>query len=280
MNHKPQSPLDHFDTRQSEPSARLVDPSVGWEGGLGEGQVGAGLPRPYVPGPPPTTNLILLATVHGDPAGYARAWRFLDYWRPEVITVEISPFSVRYRERAARGWRRRLAEALQALPPEAAASVPVARAAAQAALPFEYRVARDWGRAHQVAVKLLDAGAGARRHLPRYQKELFNPDNLRLLWETGDSGTLEEFVAQEFQRARRAWAGNLRRLPGLANRENGKRERLWARRLRRMTTGKRKVVHLGGWEHLIPWPDGEALFHLLADLQPAVVVLEDAEQIC
>mgnify|MGYP005843911267 FL=1 len=239
----------------------------------GEGQ------GPEVPGPPPTKNLILLATVHGDPAGYARAWRFLEYWRPEVVTVEISPFSARYRERAARGWRRRLQKALQALPPEAATQAAVARVAAQAALPFEYRVARDWGRAHQVPVKLLDSGAAARCHLPRYQEELLSPKNLRLLYETGAGGTLEEFVAQEFQRARRALAGKLRRFPGIIGNDNDQREHLWARRLRRVVTGKKKIVHLGGWEHLVPWPDGGGLFHLLADLEPLVVLLEEAEQI-
>jgi hypothetical protein len=43
--------------------------------------------------------------------------------------------------------------------------------------------------------------------------------------------------------------------------------------------GNRKVVHLGGWEHLVPWPDGGGLFHLLADLKPAVLLLEETEQI-
>jgi hypothetical protein len=57
-----------------------------------------------------STKLIFLAAVHGDPAGYERAWRFFEYAQPEIITVEISPFSVRYRERAARDWQRRLAE--------------------------------------------------------------------------------------------------------------------------------------------------------------------------
>jgi hypothetical protein len=251
----------------------------GWEGSLREGQVGAGLPRPYVPGPPPTTNLILLATVHGDPAGYARAWRFLEYWRPEVITVEISPFSVRYRRREEGNWRRGLQKTLQALPPEAAAHAAVARVAAQAALPFEYRVARDWGRVHQVPVKLLDTGEVARRHLPRYKEELLTPENLRYLCETEASGTLEEFVAQEFRRARRAREGKLRRLPGLNGADQGKRERLWASRLGRLAAANQKIVHLGGWEHLVPWPDGGGLFHLLADLKPFVLLLEDTEKL-
>src|SRR3974390_1000012 len=69
---------------------------------LGEG--------PQVPGPPSASQIILLATVHGDPAGYERAWRIFEQLRPEVITVEISRFSVRSRERAGGCWRRRVAK--------------------------------------------------------------------------------------------------------------------------------------------------------------------------
>ncbi|MEJ2226472.1 MAG: hypothetical protein P8X49_15195 [Syntrophobacterales bacterium] len=191
--------------------------------------------------------------------------------------MEISPFSVRYRRREEGNWRRRLQKTLQALPPEAATHVAVARVAAQASLPFEYRVARDWGRAHQVPVKLLDAGGVARRHLPRFKEELLTPENLGYLCEVGTSGTLEEFVAQEFHRARRAREGKLRRLPGLNGVGHGKRERLWASRLGRLAATNQKIVHLGGWEHLVPWPDGGGLFHLLADLQPSVMLLEEVD---
>ncbi len=236
------------------------------------GRVGEG---PQVPGPPPTTQLILLATVHGDPAGYGRAWRFFECWRPDVITVEISRFSVRYRTRAAESWQRRLAEALSSLPLEAAKHPVIARVAAQADLPFEYRAARDWGQAHGVPVKLLDAGGVARRHLPRYGSELFSPENLRILLESEAVGSLEDFVAGEFRRARWARAGKAppRLFPHPS--EAGLRERLWAKRLRRLVTGEQRVLHLGGWEHLLPWPDGGGLPHLLTDLQPVILLLDE-----
>jgi hypothetical protein len=217
--------------------------------------------------------------VHGDPAGYERAWWFFEYLQPEVITVEISRFSVRYRQRAARGWRRRLSEALKSLPPEADKNLAVARVAAQIAWPYEYRVARDWGEIHNVPVKLLDPGTVARRHLPRLADELLTPENLRLLCESEASGTLVEFVADSFRRARFALKGKVRRLPCTKDMENGCRERLWARRLRRLVSGGKQVVHLGGWEHLFPWPDGGGLPHLLADLQPSIMLLDEAEYV-
>lgn len=227
----------------------------------------------------PSTNLIFLAGVHGDPAGFGRAWRFFEMVRPEIITVEISPFSVRYRGRAARDWRRRLAAALEGLPPKAAGNLAVARVAAQTALPFEYRAARDWGRAHGAAVKLVDAGSVARRHLPRFATGLLTPDNLFSLNQYGESGSLEDFVAREFRRARLARDGRLKRLSRPADEETRRRRRLWARRLARLAADKKRIVHLGGWEHLVPWADGGGLAELLADLSPRVILLDEADHL-
>jgi len=225
------------------------------------------------------TNLILLATVHGDPAGYERAWRIFQQVQPEVITVEISPFSVRYRQQARRRWRRRLSEALATLPPGAEKSLAVARVAAQAELPFEYRAARDWGKLRQVPIKFLDVGRVARSHLPRFADELLSPDNLRLLWEYGAAGTLETFVAAEFRRARLAREGKLKRAPRPADPDGQSREHLWARRLKDLVGSGKRLVHLGGWEHLVTWEDGGGLTKLLADLNPQVILLDEADKL-
>ncbi len=241
-------------------------------GGEFEGRAG-GLRPPVLP----SASLTFLATVHGDPSGYERAWRFFERLRPEVITVEISPFSVRYRERAAKGWRRRLAAALGELSPAAAKSLAVARVAAQAEVPFEYRAARDWGKSRAVPVKPLDSGVAARHHLPRYAGELLTAANLRCLFDQSGTGTLTEFVAREFRRARLAREGKLRALPLVGDSANQSRERLWARRLKRLLTTGKRVVHLGGWEHLVLWPEGGGLSRLLADLNPEIILLDEAD---
>lgn len=221
--------------------------------------------------------LVLLGTVHGDPAGYRRAWRFFEHLWPEILAVEISPFSVRYRRRAGGLWQRRLKEVLARLPPEVGQSLAVARVAAQLELPFEYRVARDWGRAHGVPVNLVDTGAVARRHLPRYHTELLTPANLSFLGEQGETGTLEGFVAREFRRARLALEGGLLLGPDLADPETQRRERLMARRLARLAATGKRVVHLGGWEHLVPGPQGGGLLRHLKLFQPRIFLLEEAD---
>jgi len=223
-------------------------------------------------------NLILVGTVHGDPKGYARAWQLLAYFKPDLITVEISRFSFNYRRRQEKRWERLLNEALKGLPPGARGHLALRRVAAQVALPFEARVARDWGRDHGISWLPLDLSAQARKHLPRYSREVLNPANIKTLLATAD-GSLEDFVAGEFRRAvlvcrRPPW-----RLSPQAPPEALKRERFLAGRLRSLVRPGRRLVHLGGWEHLVPWRDGTGLAHLLADLQPLRLLLKDAANI-
>ena len=219
--------------------------------------------------------LILVGTVHGDPAGYGRAWRLLERLQPQLITVEISPFSLRYRSRHEWRWQRWLERALAELPPGARGHLAIRRLKAQVEMPFEVRAARDWGRAKGVQWRALDLGDLARRELPRYETELFSVDNLRGLLGTED-GFLEDWVAGEYHRARAAW----RRAPWRLHHhevEARPREVFQARRLRNLAARSVRIVHLGGWEHLAPWRDGSGLTAALADLRPLALLLEDAE---
>jgi len=54
--------------------------------------------------------------VHGDPQGQARAGKLLHHLRPDLVTVEISPFSLRYRLQHGGRWQRQLTAALTELP--------------------------------------------------------------------------------------------------------------------------------------------------------------------
>jgi hypothetical protein len=176
-------------------------------------------------------SLILIGTVHGDPRGLARAGKLLDRLRPDLVTVEISPFSLGYRLKHGRRWQRRLLAALAELPAGAESHLAIQRLAAQVALPFEVRAAGDYSRRVNVPWRPLDLGFLSRRHLPRYETELLSPANLQTLLATAD-GSLADFVAGEFRRARQALAGPPRRriFPGVP--ETARRERFLARRLR------------------------------------------------
>jgi hypothetical protein len=222
--------------------------------------------------------LILVGTVHGDPQGYVRAGKLLHYLRPDLVTVEISPFSLRYRLRHGPRWQRQLARTLADLPPAAASHLAMQRLTAQVALPFEVQAARDYRRQAGVPWRPLDLGAPARRHLPRYALELLSPGNLRALLTTAD-GSLEEFIATEFRRARLALARPPWRLFPLSNQETLRRERVLARRLRRLAGRYHRVVHLGGWEHVVGWQDSAGLWQGVADLHPRRLLLEEADDL-
>jgi hypothetical protein len=221
-------------------------------------------------------NLILIGTVHGDPRGYARAMKLLGHLRPGLLTVEISPFSLRYRQQHGTRWQRQLATALARLDAGAARHLAIQRLAAQVALPFEVRAARDYRGRAGVPWRALDLGFLARRHLPRYGPELLSPANLESLLSTPD-GSLGDFVAAEFQRARLAMARVPRRPFSPGAPETPRREKFLARRLRSLVSQDRRVVHLGGWEHLVDWQDSPGLWRDLADLKPRRVLLDEAD---
>jgi hypothetical protein len=192
--------------------------------------------------------------------------------------VEISPFSLGYRLQHGRGWQRQLAAALADLPAGAERHMAIQRLAAQVALPFEVRAAGDYGRRANVPWRPLDLGFLSRRHLPRYETELLTPANLEALLTTAD-GSLADFVAGEFRRARQALAGAPRRRVFPCAPETVRRERFLARRLRRLVSRHRRVVHLGGWEHLVAWEDSPGLWPDLADLKPRRMLLDEADRL-
>jgi len=223
-----------------------------------------------------SNRLILIGTVHGDPRGYERAVTLLDHLEPDLVTVEISPFSLRYRLRHEPRWQRQLTRVLANLPPTAPRHLAFQRLAAQVALPFEVRAARDYGRERRVPWRPLDLGFLSRRHLPRYGPELLTPTNLKALLDTPD-GDLKEYVAAEFRRARQAVSRSPRPLLPPPDPEAFRREGFLARRLRRLAARFGRVAHLGGWEHLVPWQDFPNLWRLVADLAPARVLLDRAD---
>jgi hypothetical protein len=221
------------------------------------------------------SELILIGTVHGDPRGYERLIKLLEQLRPEVVTVEISRFSVRYRGAWEDKWKARLQKALAGLPPGAAAHPAISMIAAQIALPFEYRAARDYERRNGAKYLPLDLGAVSRRHLPRYG-ELLSPANLQGLLET-PAEPQEDQVAREFQRARLVLAHPPWRLAGQKSPETLRREFFLARRLKRLALKHGRIVHLGGWQHLVPWRDGDGMRAWLKEQKPLVILADEGD---
>ncbi len=227
-------------------------------------------------GPPGTPGMFLVGTVHGDPRGHVRVRRLLEEVRPQAVTVEISPFSVRYRGRHELRWRRLLRQALAALPPAVGRHLAVRRLAAAVRLPYEWQAAAAFGRRHGAVVVAVDSSAPARRHLPAYAGELLSPENLRALATLPD-GSLAAWVSGEYRRARHSARRPLVWPTGEGLQEIRQREEAMARRLRRLWRRFPRLVHLGGWEHLAPREPQGNLFDRLADLAPRRWLLEEVE---
>jgi hypothetical protein len=221
------------------------------------------------------SELILIGTVHGDPRGYERLTKLLERLRPEVVTMEISRFSVRYRGVWEGRWQAKLQKALAGLPPGAPGHPAIRMIAAQIALPFEYRAPRDYGRRSGARCLPLDLGAVSRRHLPRYG-ELLSPANLEALLEK-ETEPQEAVVAREFQRARLALEYPPWRLVGQKSQETLRREFFLARRLKRLALKHGRIAHLGGWEHLVPWRDGDGMRAWLADQVPIIILADEGD---
>lgn len=231
-------------------------------------------------GPEKIADLILVGTVHGDPEGYRRAWRLLRRAQPEVITVEISRFSLRYRQKQKPLWDRRFRQALSSLRPEARQHLALRRIAAQLAWPFEVQAAQEYARQQGIRWQPIDIGRLARSHLPRYSHELLSPDNFQhlLLTEYGD---WEQYIEGEYRRAHRAlscpdcFAGLVP--PHWMSPENAVRERVLARRLRALSRNASRLVHLGGWTHLLTSTGWPTLAQLLNDLHPRCFLLSQVD---
>lgn len=223
-------------------------------------------------------EIILVGVVHGDPAGYDKLKRFFQQLRPRVISVEISEYSWRYRRRRTAGWLRQFRLNREFLAKEQRRHLALEKVAAQIAYPFEVRAAEDYAQENGVAWQAVDISSVSREHLPRYDAELLGLDNLRNLVLTPD-GDWGEHIHQEYQRARRLLATGRGSWPdirsGALAPQASMREKVLAHRVVRLAKQWLRVVHVGGWEHLVTAAPGKTMADFLAVWRPQRVLLDE-----
>jgi hypothetical protein len=206
-------------------------------------------------------GLTLIGIVHLDPGGYARLLDLLSTEKPRVVTVEVSPYALRYR-------RTHLAQYRQTLDAfrRADGRLPngLEAVAAQVELPFEYRAAAAYAETHDARVVRVGDSQESRRLLDLLERELMATDNLLAL-ALREERPLDELVAHEWERALQRY----QREPVLsseATRRLVRRNGRMARKIRPLTA-QGALIHVGGWEHL------HGLRELLVDLKPRVWLL-------
>ena len=200
-------------------------------------------------------DLVLIGTVHRDPRGEGALLEVLEEERPEIVTVEVSLYSLRFRQ------RHRELLAKPDLPAEVREFL---------RLPFEYRAAKRYGTRHRVPVLPLDLCLTSRKYLHR-AGELLKGKSILSTREP----PLEEALAREYALAKRCWSDPKLAKAILKGRDL-RRERALAKRILQILRHhpNKKVVHVGGWTHMLQIPG--SMYQLISDLNPRRKLLEPA----
>ncbi len=225
----------------------------------------------------PPVEIALVGVVHGDPEGYTKAMALLEQWQPRAVSVEISAYSWQYRRRWTRRWQAQFQAVVADWPPEQRHHLALQRVQAQIAMPFEVRATVTYTQRHGLGWQPIDSSSLAREHLPLYSRELLTPGNLRQLLTTAD-GDFPALIRQEYARAASyLWD----RRPGPqqpiipVDPRNTLREKVMAHRLRRLARRWTRILHLGGWEHLIYTGQNLTLADFLAPYRPQRLLLAE-----
>ncbi|MEW5722231.1 MAG: hypothetical protein AB1896_03935 [Thermodesulfobacteriota bacterium] len=153
-------------------------------------------------------KLVLLGTVHRDPVGKNRLLRALDRIRPSAISLEVSPASVKLRDKWGPGWMKLFRRHLAGLaretglrPSRLMAGAGLRGVFEYLRLPFEYRAAMAYARENSCPVFLLDDSEIAAAYLSQVEEEILNARNIKLLHQSGAGEPLLQEVAENYARA-------------------------------------------------------------------------------
>jgi len=234
---------------------------------------------------PAFPRLTLVGTVHRDPQGYERLLTLLEELHPDLVTLEMSPYALRYRQRRGRAQLLRLDRILDHLAEEvgelreALADLPaISDIRTLLALPFEYLAASRYCRDHGGQPELIDSSEVSTRKLNLVEKELVSDHNIRVLVRLpAEARNLpwENYRIAQGMICLQPSAETCRRF--LASRRGaegiGPRDARMAEQIRLHMKHARHLVHIGGWVHLVADEQGETLFSRLADLRPERLLL-------
>jgi len=236
----------------------------------------------------PTPQVTLIGTVHRDPRGAERLLAALRRLQPDCITLEMSAKAFAYRQVEARRQLLRLEGILTRLSAEL--ERPVAELLSHPAIadirtlldfPFEYRAAKEYAAEVAVPLHLIDLSDVSAAKLKRVESSLITYRNLRVLVRLHPAAEKNGFEGYELARAmivrdpgsavRQAYLERRRGDEGI-----GPRDRWMAEQIGSLLAdgGIGRLVHIGGWVHMIEDERRETLFSLLARFDPVRELLD------
>ncbi len=222
--------------------------------------------------------VVLVGTVHRDPGGYSRLFRLLQKERPALITVEISPYSRTLRVEQSAMLLSTLRSNLRQV--QKKDGRPLTAILSHSLImgiffllkePFEWRAAKNYAGRNGILLKDIDLSSFAEEHLASLP-ELIALKNLQTLLGFA-SPPYADLVRSQYCRANFL----LRHPPSIRIHPSGfgEREVYMASRIREFAQGTKrgKILHVGGWEHLIDFQEEKSVFGLLKDLKPRRILL-------
>jgi hypothetical protein len=201
--------------------------------------------------------LILLGTLHSDPEGFSRTRAFLEFYKPDLVLVEISHFALNFRIRHTTELRKIFRERIGLVSHKmktdfktALKHVEIASILRQLGLPFEYRAAAAYTKKTGVDPVAVDSSEFSREWVETWP-EMISAENIeRLLHLDGARPSVSSLYAQA---ARRINGG-----PSSYETQPSDAER-WLEREKRMVRriisalerfSPERPVYIGGWWHL------------------------------
>ena len=219
--------------------------------------------------------LLLIGTVHRDPTGATKLKTLLDEYEPTLITVEISPHGVEYRQKNRNRLTCYLDGLLRQLSQETGkpyeslqkhSTVELLKTTLE--LPFEYSTALSWSTEHGVPLHCVDDSERSKKYLELFETESLTLENLRYLLFSEKAPVIAERVIEQILLAQK-----YTRNPGMFPyhysddeiAEIEHRDCLMAKKI--LTVHKQRdqdsLLHIGGWEHLVITPKLKTLAYFL-----------------
>ncbi len=228
------------------------------------------------------TQLCLIGSIHLDRTLGPALKRLLQDISPHVITVEISRFSIRFRQRAMPVWHTILRRNLRALPMHRRGHPEIRLLTRQLRMPWEWVMACDYAKGAGIRCIPVDSGSFARLELPAWHNRLLSPENLRLLTEEPrfdldiyfEKRRRYASICVKHRADRTCCCDSLHPLSYLSTPDWQRRELVLARRIEKVARTCCKTAHVGGWTHLLTNSPWNSVADMLGHLRPKRVLLE------
>jgi hypothetical protein len=232
--------------------------------------------------------LFLIGTVHNDPCGYAKLYKLFTALKPDLITLELSPYGRGFRTKNQKKFTRRLLSLYKkargvnphhdAFPEIVLLPSPVQSLVYTLNYPFEFLAARDYSHARRVPLYCIDLSHVSRQKMLMLKRETLSMNNISLLLTLPDK-SLQESVELCYKKAQHIWdaQAGVQKAAGTHHAVDIEREKHMSRRIKNLVKRhpNKKLVHIGGWEHFTRDAGCTTMYELLRGLSPERRLLSD-----